>query len=444
MKKYKPRDYSYMNHLFSKRSQSLPEKNIHLDESPRGRSPRRILTKLCQSMWEKIVQTAILKDIGKRSASLIKEQNIQDAMMKQSAWEIHTISLDDIDLTEAVAAMSFGPLRDSGSLGEDGDVDMGDVESVPAGIRTGGEAIHGCEYIYENSKWGAHVLKGRFYCIDKLQILLSFPYIQTLSIFNLPFTPRWYNESDAPKLSRARSLWGGEHLMREGNLQSVDPVGIIKELCLIDQHHFGTDAGDGADCVEFYEELRRLWSLRDSHQLEHHEGTNGTSCAHSLAEPQCSQYLKQCHNVTLTRLLLKDLEMQLRTQKVVFFVNRITKEKTWKYIPGANHLLEASSMVSPPDIGEIISLEMPYADWKYPIREDDPIFKTRIADLYVRDVASAVQTLQEKSSVLRQENVHLKKGMARLQEVEKRSIRLEKRFNTLERLLMMKMPLEKK
>jgi len=140
---------------------------------------------------------------------------------------------------------------------------------------------------------------------------------------------------------------------------------------------------------------------------------------------------------------LKDLEAQLLNMKVVFFVNRITKEKTWKYIPGIDRCPDTTSpAISPPHIGEIMSMDIATADWIHPIRLNDPILKAGIADTCIRDVVSAVSSLQEKLLFFHQENVCLKKDVARLEEVEKKNIiseisamLLEKRFNMMEKEL---------
>ena len=93
-----------MNRLFSKRSKSVPQKNVHFGDSAvnppaysldppaysteppknvptpvsRGRSP---IKKWCRSWWEDIVQRAVLDEIGKRSDRLIKEQEIGNNIM---------------------------------------------------------------------------------------------------------------------------------------------------------------------------------------------------------------------------------------------------------------------------------------------------------------------------------------------------------------------------
>jgi len=87
-----------MNRLFSKRSKSVPQKNVHFGDSavnppaystespknvpkPVSRSPQSPIKKWCRSWWEDIVQRAVLDEIGKRSDCLIKEQEIGNNIM---------------------------------------------------------------------------------------------------------------------------------------------------------------------------------------------------------------------------------------------------------------------------------------------------------------------------------------------------------------------------
>ena len=508
MKKFNIMIYIIMLRIFNKRSKSAPQKNVHFDETvvadlakasapsppsqppqppPRPSRQKNIqvqavvrksqqsqspIKKWCCSWWRDIVQRARLDEIGKRSERLVKEQdmsqNIQHDMMNTAralAWEMHTIRLGDIDFSSIVENIPLYYEFD------------GSVRLQPTHPNQSVGCVPGCKYICE--KPFCPSLGTKFYCVDKLLMLLSLPYTTQLSVFNLPSSSsllrhraetsfafngnkkalkellgsvpvlvqahQWIHPEPQrphqPVLSDAQFV-ASWLVAASANNHTSDAFQIIQDLphigplnLLYDNirllYPYKVDMPNC--CKEFIDEWER------PRQAE-------TKCQHNNAK-QCDTCIENATVTPLNKLLLKDLEAQLLNIKVVFFVNRITKEKTWKFVPGVVNRCTDNSQptIAPPPIGEIMSMDIATADWIHPIRLDDPILKPSIADECVGDVVSAVSGLQEKLLVAYQEIGCLKKSVSRLEKLDAKNGRsltarsvefLEKRFNMMEKKLL--------
>jgi len=367
-------------------------------ERPKSPKQKGEIKQTVLRFWAEITQEARLWNIEKKFHELMKERDINENIRHDMtttahalAWEMHIIRLDDIDLSPVTDNIQF--------YFKPQQMWCTQTNQYIGFGSSSYKLIPGCKYILTNDdKYTSFVM------CDKMFI---FSYIETYILQNLFDFPDKYKDFLKPAMLRQQKnnitslIPGSNHF--DFNQYKDKIITSQCQICQSSQIMVNTDIIEKimkelypctVDAPQKYKTF--IEACQYYKQTVTQQQGNSSPQAASITQ----QALQKLYNIRLA-----EYEQSVLNTEVVFFANRITGEKTWKYVPGVmNAALVGTKKsettedlkVTPPPITEVISADKNSADWYAPIRLDDPILKPSIADQCIGDVVDAVSGLQEK------------------------------------------------